>query len=50
MKSLPVRPVMNATGAYTAARVRVMAITAKPISFEPRNAACSRGMPFSMWR
>ncbi len=50
MKSLPVRPVMKATGAYTAARVMVMATTAKPISRAPSRAACRRGMPFSMWR
>ncbi len=50
MNSLPVRPVMKATGAYTAASVRVMATTAKPISFDPRRAACRRGMPSSMWR
>ncbi len=50
MKSLPVRPVMKATGAYTAASVSVIATTAKAISFEPCSAACRRGMPSSMWR
>jgi hypothetical protein len=39
---------MKATGAYTAARVMVIATTAKPISCAPWNAACRRGMPCSM--
>ena len=50
MKSRPVRPVANVSGANTAARVRVIAITAKPISLMPLMAACLRGMPSSMCR
>ena len=50
MNRRPVRPVANASGAYTVTRVMVMATTAKPISREPRSAASLRGMPSSMWR
>ena len=50
MNSRPVRPVANASGAYTVTRVRVIATTAKPISRDPWNAACLRGMPSSMCR
>ncbi len=50
VNSLPVRPLMKATGAYTAASVIVIATTAKPISFAPLKAAASGAMPSSMWR
>lgn len=50
MKSFPVRPVMNAIGAYTAASVRVIATTAKPISRDPTSAAWNGAIPSSTWR
>jgi hypothetical protein len=50
MKSFPVRPVMNAIGAYTAASVRVIETTANPISREPTSAALTGAIPFSTWR
>ncbi len=50
MNRRPVRPVANASGAYTVTSVMVMATTAKPISLEPRSAASLRGMPSSMCR
>ena len=46
----PVRPGVNAKGAYTAASVMVMATTAKPISLAPRMDASKGDMPSSMWR
>ncbi len=39
VNSCPVRPVMNTSGVNTAASVMVMAMTAKPISLLPCNAA-----------
>ena len=50
VNSLPVRPGVNATGANTATRVRVMATMAKPISLLPLSAASRRGSPCSMCR
>ena len=45
-KSLPVLPVMKASGTNTAIRVAVVAITAKPISRAPSKEASSGGWPF----
>ena len=39
VNNLPVRPGVKAKGAYTAANVSVIAITAKPTSRAPRMAA-----------
>ena len=39
VNNLPVRPGVKASGAYTAASVKVMATTAKPTSRAPRIAA-----------
>ena len=39
VKSFPVRPGVKAKGAYTAAKVSVIATTAKPTSRAPRIAA-----------
>ena len=48
--SRPVRPGAKAIGAYTAASVSVMAMTAKPISLVPSMAARTGSMPSSMRR
>ena len=48
--SRPVRPGVNASGAYTATSVSVIVITAKPISRAPRIAAEKGSSPSSMWR
>ena len=50
VNSRPVLPVMNASGVNTAARVTVIATTAKAISFDPCRAARNGGMPSSIWR
>ncbi len=50
MNNRPVRPVAKASGAYTATRVSVMAITAKAISRTPKKAACIAVLPSSIWR
>ena len=46
----PVRPGVNASGAYTATSVSVMATMAKPISRAPLMAAEKGSSPSSMWR
>ncbi|MCY1529078.1 hypothetical protein D9M68_642060 [compost metagenome] len=46
----PVRPGVKAKGAYTAAKVSVMATMAKPISRAPLIAASNGFMPSSIWR
>ena len=46
----PVRPGVKASGAYTATRVSVMAMMAKPISRAPLMAAENGSSPSSMWR
>ena len=49
-KSRPVRPGVKASGANTAASVRVIATTAKLISRTPLMAAWKGSMPSSTWR
>ena len=49
-KRRPVRPGVKASGANTAANVKVIAITAKAISLEPFRAALKGVSPSSMWR
>ncbi|MNM93426.1 hypothetical protein D3C81_1058000 [compost metagenome] len=46
--SVPVSPPIKPMGAYTAARVRVMAITGPAISRAPANAAATGVCPSSM--
>ena len=46
----PVSPVMNDTGTNTAISTSVVAMTAKPISFEPLMEASTAGSPASMRR
>ena len=46
----PVRPGVNASGAYTATSVAVMVMMAKPISRAPLMLAENGSMPSSMWR
>jgi hypothetical protein len=46
----PVRPGVKASGAKTAASVKVIATTAKLISCTPLIAAWNGVMPSSMWR
>jgi len=46
----PTTPPMNATGTNTATTVKVVAITARPISEVPRWAAVIGSSPFSMCR
>ena len=46
----PVSPVMNDTGMNTAMSTSVVAMTAKPISFEPLMDASTAGSPASMRR
>ena len=48
--SLPVLPVMKASGTNTAIRVAVVAMTAKPISRAPSKDASRGGSPSSMRR
>ena len=50
MNNLPVRPVANANGAYTATSVSVMATTGNAISRMPINDASRRDFPSSIWR
>ncbi len=50
MNSRPVRPGVNASGAYTATSVRVMVTIAKPISRAPLIAAENGSSPSSMCR
>ena len=50
VNSRPVFPGAKAIGAYTAASVNVIAMTAKPISFRPRAAAATGSIPSSIWR
>ena len=50
VKSRPVRPGAKASGAYTAASVRVIATMAKPTSRAPFNAAWNGSRPSSIWR
>ena len=49
-KSRPVRPGVKASGANTAASVKVIATTAKAISRDPFKAALKGVRPSSMWR
>ena len=48
VKNRPVLPSLNAIGVNTAASVNVIATIAKPICFEPTNAALIGSMPCSM--
>ncbi|MNO96108.1 hypothetical protein D3C76_877700 [compost metagenome] len=48
--SVPVSPPIKPIGAYTAARVRVMAITGPAISRAPASAAATGDLPSSIWR
>ena len=48
--SAPVRPPVKPSGASTAARVSVIAITGPVISFMPTIAASIGDSPSSMWR
>ena len=41
---------MNSTGMNTATSDSVIERMVKPISREPSSAACSGGLPISMWR
>ena len=50
MNRRPVRPGVNASGAYTATSVSVMATTAKPTSRTPLIEAENGSMPSSMCR
>ena len=50
MNSRPIRPVANASGAYTDASVSVIATIANPISRAPTIAASLGGMPVSTCR
>ena len=50
LKNWPTMPVMNPTGRNTARIVKVVAITARPISAVPSRAACIGSLPISMWR
>ena len=49
-KNLPAMPLMKAVGRNTAIRVKVVAITARPISSAASVAACSGGFPWARWR
>ena len=46
----PTTPPMKSTGMNTAASDSVIEMMVKPISREPRSAACMRAMPCSMCR
>jgi len=48
--SRPTIPPMNRTGMKTAASDSVMERIVNPTSRDPVKAACSGGVPFSMWR
>ncbi|CFP10590.1 Uncharacterised protein [Bordetella pertussis] len=50
LNSEPVSPPIRPMGAYTAARVRVMAITGPATSRAPTRAACTGDLPSSIWR
>src|SRR5690606_23684971 len=50
MNSLPVRPVANASGAYTVTSASDMATTATPIADEPSSAASILDLPDLIWR
>ena len=50
LKNCPTMPVMKPTGRKTARMVKVVAITARPISEVPRWAAVIGSAPCSMWR
>ena len=47
---VPVTPPRKPIGVYTAARVRVIAMTGPAISRAPISAACGALLPSSMWR
>lgn len=49
-KICPMASWIKAMGIYTAAKVRVMATTAKPISLDPSFAAFRGDFPSSIWR
>jgi len=49
-KNLPAMPGMKAVGRNTAIRVKVVAITARPISSAASSAACNGLLPMRMWR
>ena len=50
LKNWPTMPVMNPTGRNTARMVKVVAITARPISDVPTRAAVTGSAPSSMCR
>jgi len=50
LKNWPTMPPMKATGTKTATIVKVVAMTARPISAVPRRAAVTASSPRSMWR
>ena len=50
LKNLPGMPLMKAVGKNTAIKVKVVAITAKPISSAASMAACRGGLPMRKWR
>ena len=50
LKNWPTMPVMKPTGRNTARIVKVVAITARPISAVPLRAAVIGSSPCSMWR
>ena len=50
LKMMPTTPDMKAVGRKTAIRVKVVAITARPISSAASIEAWKAGLPMCMWR